>query len=87
MQRNHVANIGVESNPYYYKLTSGKEKELGIPYTLANIDLTLAMARKLGVLTPELESILLQVRQKYVQLGKHGDYRISDAPSQSAEKS
>jgi hypothetical protein len=77
-------DIGVEANPYYYKVTPGKERELGIPYTLANIDLTLAMARKLGVLTPELESDLLQVREKYVRLGKHGDYRISDTPSQPA---
>jgi len=80
-------DIGVEANPYYYKVTPGKERELGIPYTLANIDLTLAMARKLGVLTPELESDLLQVREKYRLLGKHGDYRISDTPSQPAQNS
>jgi hypothetical protein len=74
-------DIGVEANPYYYKVTPGKERELQIPFTVANIDLTLAMARKLDVLTPELESILLQVREKYVRLGKHGDYRISDLTS------
>lgn len=58
-----------------------REEWLQIPFTKANIDLTLAMARKLGVLTPKLESDLLQVREKYVQLGKHGDYRVSDAPT------
>jgi hypothetical protein len=45
------------------------------------------MARKLGVLTPELESDFLQVREKYVRLAKYGDYRISDAPSESSKKS
>ena len=74
-------DIGVEVNPYYYKVTPGKERELQIPLTVASIDITPAMAKKLGVLTPELESELLQVREKYVQLGKHGDYRISDATS------
>jgi hypothetical protein len=74
-------DIGVEANPYYYKVTPGKERELQVPFTVANIDLTLAMARKLGVLTPELESDLFQVREKYKRLGKHGDYRISDTPS------
>ena len=80
-------DIGVEANPYYYKVTPGKEKELQIPLTVANIDITLAMAKKFGVLTPELESDLLQVREKYVQLAEHGDYRISRAPSDSGEKS
>jgi hypothetical protein len=80
-------DIGVEANPYYYKVTPGKERELQVPFTVANIDLTLAMARKLGVLTPELESDLLQVREKYKRLGKHGDYRISDTPSQPAQNS
>lgn len=65
----------------------GKERELQVPFTVANIDLTLAMARKLGVLTPELESDLLQVREKYKRLGKHGDYRISDTPSQPGQNS
>jgi hypothetical protein len=37
------------------------------------------MAKKLGVLTPEIESTFLEVREKYVRLTKHGDYRISDA--------
>jgi hypothetical protein len=57
------------------------EEWLQIPFTKANIDLTLAMARKLGVLTSKLESDMLGVREKYVQLGKHGDYRRSDAPT------
>lgn len=74
-------DIGIEANPYYYKVTPGKERELGVPLTVANIDLLLAMARKLSVLTPEVESELLDVREKYVRLGKHGDYRISDATS------
>ena len=74
-------DIGVEANPYFYKVTPGKERELQIPFTVANIDLTLAMARKLDVLTPEAESILLQVREKYVRLGRNGDYRISDLTS------
>jgi hypothetical protein len=71
-------DIGVEANPYYFKIIPGKEKELQVPLTVANIDLTVAMARKLGVLTPELESDLLQLREKYVRLAKYGDYRISD---------
>lgn len=71
-------DIAVEANPYYFKIIPGKEKELQVPLTVANIDLTVAMARKLGVLTPELESDLLQVREKYVRLAKYGDYRISD---------
>jgi len=80
-------DIGVEANPYYFKITPGKEKELTVPLTVANIDLTVAMARKLGVLTPELESDFLQVREKYLRLAKYGDYRISDAPSESSKKS
>ena len=75
-------DIQVEVNPYLFKITPGKEKEMQIPLTIANIDLTLAMARKLGALTPEVESELLQVREKYVRLAKHGDYRIPDAPSE-----
>jgi len=71
-------DIAVEANPYYFKIIPGKEKELQVPLTVANIDLTVAMARKLGVLTPELESDLLQLREKYVRLAKYGDYRISD---------
>jgi hypothetical protein len=72
-------DIAVEANPYYFKIIPGKEKELQVPLTVANIDLTVAMARKLGVLTPELESNLLQLREKYVRLAKYGDYRISDS--------
>lgn len=80
-------DIGVEANAYYFKIIPGKEKELQVPLTVANIDLPVAMARKLGVLTPELESDFLQAREKYVRLAKYGDYRISDAPSESLEKS
>ena len=72
------ADITVEANPYYFKVTPGKEKELNVPLTIANIDLFLAMAKKLGVLTPEIESTFLEVREKYVRLTKHGDFRISD---------
>ena len=80
-------DIGVEANPYYYKVTPGKERELQIPLTVANIDITLAMAKKFGVLTPELESELLQLREKYVRLAEHGEYRVSRAPSDSGKKS
>ena len=71
------ADIGVEANPYYFKITPGKEKEMSVPLTIANIDLFLAMAQKLGVLTPETESTLLEVKKKYVILAEHGDIRIS----------
>lgn len=74
-------DIGVEANPYYFKITPGKEREIQIPAAIANIDLSLAMARKLGVLTPELESEFLRLRQKYMRLAKYGDYRISDPES------
>jgi hypothetical protein len=70
-------DIGVEANPYYYKITPGKEKDMTIPISIANIDLLLVMAKKLGVLTPQIESTFLEVRQKYVNLAKRGDYRIS----------
>jgi len=72
-------DIAVEANPYYFKITPGKEREMQIPLTVANIDVTLAMARKLGVLTSELESELLKAREKYVRLAKYGDYRISES--------
>lgn len=72
-------DIAVEANPYYFKITPGKEREVQIPAAIANIDLSLAMARKLGVLTPELESEFLRIREKYIRLVKHGDYRVSDA--------
>ena len=71
-------DIGVEANPYYFKVTPGKEREIQAPLAIANIDLSLAMAAKLGVLTPEVESEYLRAREKYVRLLKHGDYRISD---------
>ena len=71
-------DIAVEANPYYFKVTPGKERQIQIPTAIANIDLSLAMARKLQVLTPDLESEFLQLRDKYVRLAKHGDYRISD---------
>jgi hypothetical protein len=54
---------------------------------MSDLSHTLAMAKKLGVLTPELESELLQVREKYKRLGKYGDYRISDTPSQRTQNS
>jgi hypothetical protein len=68
-------DIGVEANPYYYKVTPGKEREISLPLSIASIDVTLAMARKLGVLTPEAESAYLEAREKYVRLMKYGDYR------------
>jgi len=68
-------DIGVEANPYYYKVTPGKEREISLPLNIASIDVTLAMARKLGVLTPEAESVYLETREKYVRLLKYGDYR------------
>ena len=71
-------DIGVEANPYYYKVTPGKEREINVPATVASIDLSLAMARKLGALTPELESKFLSLRDKYVRLMKYGDYRTGD---------
>jgi len=74
-------DIAVEANPYYFKITPGKERELQVPLAVANIDLSLAMARKFGVLTPELESEFLQLREKYVRLAKQGDYRLPDSES------
>ena len=71
-------DIAVEANPWYYKMTPGREKDIGVPFTIASIDLTLAMAKKLGVLTPDIESEYQQAREKYVRLAKYGDYRISD---------
>jgi hypothetical protein len=68
-------DIGVEANPYLYKVTPGKEREIAVPLTIASIDVSLAMARKLGVLTPETESAYLEAREKYVRLVKDGDYR------------
>jgi hypothetical protein len=70
-------DIGVEANPYLFKITPGKEKEMAVPLAIANIDLFLAMAKKLGVLAPETESTFLEVREKYVILAKHGDIRLS----------
>ncbi len=75
-------DIATESNPYLFKIVPGKEKEITVPSAIANIDLNLAMARKLGVLTPEMESSPPEVREKYQRLARHGDYRISDAPSE-----
>lgn len=71
-------DIAVEANPYYFRVTPGKEREIQVPAAIVNIDLSLAMARKLGVLTPELESEFLELRKKYARLAKHGDYRVRD---------
>lgn len=71
-------DIGVEANPYYYKVTPGKEREISLPMTVAGIDLSLAMAKKLGVLTPDIEATYLEARMKYVRLIKYGDYRTGD---------
>ena len=70
-------DIAVEANPYYFRITPGKEKEIQVPFSIANIDLSLSMARKLGVLTPEIEQQFLQARERYMRLMKYGDYRIS----------
>lgn len=70
-------DIAVETNPYYFKITPGKEREIQVPLAIANIDLSLAMARKLGVLTPELEAQFVEAREKYMRLAKQGDYRVS----------
>ena len=70
-------DIVVEANPYYYKVTPGKEREISIPWQITGIDLTLAMARKLEVLTPEAEREYLRVRQLLVNLKERGNYRKS----------
>jgi len=71
-------DIGVEANPYHYKVTPGKEREINLPLSIASIDMGLAMARKLGVLTPEAESAYFEAREKHVRLMKYGDYRASE---------
>jgi hypothetical protein len=71
-------DISVEANPYYFKIIPGKEREINVPVAIASIDITLAMARKLDALAPELESEFLRLREKYVRLMKYGDYRMSD---------
>lgn len=68
-------DIAVEANPYYYKVVPGKEADVTIPWQITSIDLTLAMARKLEVLTPDIEREFLRVRQLLVNLKAHGDYR------------
>jgi hypothetical protein len=77
------ADIAVEANPYYYKVLPGKEAEVSIPWQITSIDLTLAVARRLEVLTPEVEREYVRIRQLLVNLKEHGDYRKGPRDSQS----
>ncbi len=56
--------VGVEANPYNYKVTPGKEKEAYAPITLVTLQLVRKIAEKDNVLTTEEKQQLENLESK-----------------------
>ncbi len=57
-------DIGVEANPYNYKLTPGKEREAYAPITLVTLQVVRKIAEKDGILTAEEKKQLQDLESK-----------------------
>lgn len=57
-------DIGVEANPYVYKLAPGKEMDAYAPITLVTLQLLRKVAEKDGILTGEEKKQILELESK-----------------------
>jgi len=60
--------VGIESNPYTYKIPPGISTEVSWPLTLLNMKMWEAILKSTGALTPEFEEELKIVRKKIESL-------------------
>lgn len=56
--------MSTEQNPYFYRATPGKEKELALPLQLLSLRLMKKFYEKEGILTPEDRKRLEKLIQK-----------------------
>lgn len=57
-------DIGVEANPYNYKLTPGKERDAFAPITLVTLQVVRRIAERDGILTSEEKEQLLDLESR-----------------------
>ena len=57
-------DIGVEANPYVYKLTPGKEQEAYAPITLVTLQILRKIAERDGILSVQEKKQVLDLEQK-----------------------
>ncbi len=67
--------IGVEANPYNYKVTPGKEREAYAPITLVTLQLVRKIAEKDNILTSE-EKQQLEVLESKMNILLQGKYIV-----------
>jgi hypothetical protein len=65
-------DIGVEANPYYYKLTPGHQREVFTPASLEMLRLVKRLAEREGLLKPEEEARINELEEKMELLLKGG---------------
>ena len=65
-------DIGVEANPYYYKLTPGVQREAYAPLYLEMLRLVKRLAEREGLLKPEEEARINELEEKMELLLKGG---------------
>lgn len=74
-------NISTEANPYIYEVQPGKEREVDRPFTVASIEVILAIAEALGevtgktIMTPERKQAYMRAWEQNKRLVDQGDYR------------
>jgi hypothetical protein len=69
-------DISQETNPFNFRPYPGKEQELFVPFAIIQIDMFTGLAKQLGMLTPELQQKLDELRGKYQVLATGKDYRL-----------
>jgi hypothetical protein len=69
-------DISQETNPFNFRAYPGKEQELYMPFTIIPIDIFTGLVKQLGILTPELQLQLDELRSKFQVLTKGKDYRL-----------
>ncbi len=67
--------VGVEANPYNYKVTPGKEREAYAPITLVTLQLVRKIAEKNNILTSE-EKRQLEVLESKMNILLQGKYIV-----------
>jgi hypothetical protein len=65
-------DIGVEANPYYYKLAPGHQREVFTPASLEVLRLVKRLAEREGLLRPEEEARINELEEKMEHLLKGG---------------
>jgi len=65
-------DIGVEANPYYYKLPPGHQREVFTPASLEMLRLVRRLAEREGLLKPEEEARIIELEEKMEHLLRGG---------------